>query len=307
MVADTEALIASERRGGVMKKLCVFVAMAFGWTWVFGWPVVAYQHSSAVKDNVIIFLAVGAFGPTISAFATQYIFERKEGVLNLVRRCHPKLIPRAWVLGCLFLVPTALCVLSALFVWFGGAPPKTKVPGEFFVTAAISIPVGALGEEFGWRGVMLPDAQTLVDEWRRPRRPGSAQHPAPKWRWSPVVASIVIGAIWATWHLPSFFVSSLTQSHCNFGQFFLGSIFYSVLYTWQSNSTNGSILAALVMHASINTFGGLNPWGDVEYPDFLAMPNSLFTLELLLICLALVWVVGPELGREDGTAQKSAA
>jgi len=288
-----------------LKKVAVYLVIAYAWTFIFGWIFVAYQKEPALRHNIFAFLGVAAFGPTGSAFVTQYWLDGGvNGMKKLIRRCHPKLIPRAWVLGCVFLFPALLCTLSAFYVWFGGPPPETKQVGAFFTTMAMSIPVGSMGEEFGWRGMMLPDVQDLLDEfvWRRTAgsqlEDGAARQKAPQWRWSPIVASAIIGVFWGCWHLPSFFVDQLRQSHVHFAQFVLQSILYAVFFTWQSNCTSASILAAWIMHASINTTGGLNPWGDVEYPSFLAMPNSLWTLMLLMYCLALVWVVGPQLGRK---------
>src|SRR5690606_23948229 len=49
---------------------------------------------------------------------------------------------------------------------------------------------GSLGEELGWRGYALPGLLGLTDAR---------------------VAAIVLGVVWAVWHLPAFFLSSLSQ------------------------------------------------------------------------------------------------
>src|SRR3546814_20952371 len=51
---------------------------------------------------------------------------------------------------------------------------------------------GALGEELGWRGFALPRLLELMDARR---------------------ASLLLGLVWAVWHLPAFFLSTLSQSH----------------------------------------------------------------------------------------------
>src|SRR3546814_5546144 len=59
---------------------------------------------------------------------------------------------------------------------------------------------GALGEELGWRGFALPRLLELMDARR---------------------ASLLLGLVWAVWHLPAFFLSTLSQSQVNFGLFIL--------------------------------------------------------------------------------------
>jgi hypothetical protein len=39
------------------------------------------------------------------------------------------------------------------------------------------------------------------------------------------------------------------------------------------------------------------PWGSRAFPPFWAMPNALQTLVMLVAALALLWCVGPDLGR----------
>jgi membrane protease YdiL (CAAX protease family) len=47
---------------------------------------------------------------------------------------------------------------------------------------AITLFIGPVGEEFGWRGVALPLLQR---------------------RFAPLWASLILGTIWGVWHLPS--------------------------------------------------------------------------------------------------------
>ena len=80
------------------------------------------------------------------------------------------------------------------------------------------IPLAAIGEEFGWRGHALPRLQ------RRMR---------------PLPASLVIGVLLATWHLPYY---AFPDAHplpfaLDFTLFSAGIISDSVLATWIFNIT----------------------------------------------------------------------
>src|SRR5690606_11703585 len=91
---------------------------------------------------------------------------------------------------------------------------------------------GALGEELGWRGYALPRLLELTDAR---------------------AASIILGVVWAVWHLPAFFLASLAQSSVNFGLFVINVTAFSVIMTWLFVNTRGSVLwAGIVPHMLFN-------------------------------------------------------
>ncbi len=71
---------------------------------------------------------------------------------------------------------------------------------------------------------------------------------------------------------------------------------YSVFYTYGLNLSGDSILVAIIMHATINTFGSQIPWNE---NTFLDAPNSIQTLLMLPAVLLLVLCVGLPLGRNE--------
>jgi membrane protease YdiL (CAAX protease family) len=364
-----------------LRKIWIYLGISFAWTWTFAWLAVIWQHDKKiVKSTLDAMVDVSAPATLVAAFTVQYFADNdggKEGCMKLIRRLHPHLISRFFWVVAIFFLPATYCVLNGLYTWFGGPPPETITFLKFLKLIGISLGVAIL-EEFGWRGIMLPDFQMCMDDWyfrrygicsgndgsdisfwtmlignappegytdlNRPNAASnpivasngnsnsvnspvvnSAKRPLPSsqsrsgllqsvreagpnavddevpvirhWRMSPVVTSIAIGVFWAFWHLPLFFINDRAQTNSNFGQYLLQCIAFSFIYTWQSNGTNGSILAAIILHASINTFSELDPWGSEQYPNFLTQPNSWYTLEIYVIISLLLWTVGPALGR----------
>jgi membrane protease YdiL (CAAX protease family) len=53
-----------------------------------------------------------------------------------------------------------------------------------------------MSEEFGWRGYVLPRFQA---------------------KWNALVSSVVLGAIWASWHVPLWFIPEAEHSATFFG------------------------------------------------------------------------------------------
>lgn len=90
---------------------------------------------------------------------------------------------------------------------------------------------GPLNEEPGWRGFALPRLQS---------------------RFSPLVSSIILGALWGSWHVPLHFMDVYYGGA-------LGAIIRiqeiprAILFTWLYNRTKGGLLIVLLFHAAINT------------------------------------------------------
>ncbi len=91
--------------------------------------------------------------------------------------------------------------------------------------------LGPFGEELGWRGFALPRLLR---------------------RFSPLVASLILGAIWGVWHVPSFFVSGLPQANDALPVFLGGALCLAVLATWIYLHTGGSVLSVALFHYMVN-------------------------------------------------------
>ncbi len=98
----------------------------------------------------------------------------------------------------------------------------------------IGVLIGPLQEELGWRGYALP---RLID------------------RWSSVAASLVLGAAWASWHLPLYAMNAGGQERAPLAAFLISVVAMSVIYAWFWSATGGSLLIALLLHSATNSAG----------------------------------------------------
>jgi len=97
---------------------------------------------------------------------------------------------------------------------------------------------GALFEEPGWRGFALPRLQRLH---------------------GPLVGTLILGVQWAFWHVPLFLTPSWAASSDGDGflavvSFVVSTIFFAFVITWVFNNTQASLLLAMLVHASADTF-----------------------------------------------------
>jgi hypothetical protein len=111
-------------------------------------------------------------------------------------------------------------------------------------------------EEFGWRGIAQPLLQRKM---------------APFW------AGLVVGIIWATWHLPVFlFGGGVQYGSWAVVPFFGGVIALSIILTPMFNSSRGSLLIAYLYH-----FQMMNP----IFPDGQPWDNLLFVLTAVVVVI----------------------
>jgi membrane protease YdiL (CAAX protease family) len=146
-----------------------------------------------------------------------------------------------------------------------GAWPRFGQEAWYIIVVSIVIAtVVQAGEEIGWRGYALP---------RLAARLGLAQ------------ASLLLGVIWACWHLPLFFIPGLNQTGQSFPVYLLMVTALSVAIAWLFGHTNGSLLLAMLMHSAINQTTNIVPMADTGATSPLALSNS----PVAWLTLALLW------------------
>jgi uncharacterized protein len=122
------------------------------------------------------------------------------------------------------------------------------------------------GEEIGWRGFALTHLQS---------------------RWNALTSRLMLGGMWALFHLPIFFVHGHSvlgsQNSMNPLDFLIYVAAGAILMTWLFNNTQGSLLIANLYHAAVNT------WTSEVFRT-----NSLdSTLITVVVAVIVVVIFGP--------------
>ena len=128
---------------------------------------------------------------------------------------------------------STLIMPGALASFDAAAVPSTLVlfvvAGLFFLFAG-----GPFFEEIGWRGFALPRLQRLH---------------------GPLFGTLILGTLWALWHLPLFLIPEWDTPHgspIDVALYVVSVVALSVILTWVFNNTKGSVLLAILAHGYIN-------------------------------------------------------
>src|SRR4051794_24486469 len=187
--SSTQLIASSSRRSrwsrGTRMSLLKFFLFTFALTWTCFFTAVALAGGSlAVLVSPLVLL--GTFAPSLVALALTASENGRPGVEALLQRLFQWRVGLRWYVFALsYMAAVKLTVALAdrmiLGAWPGFGPPS---PSLILPALLLSTPVQS-GEEIGWRGYALP---------RMAERSGFAR------------ASVLLGVIWAAWHLPLFFL-----------------------------------------------------------------------------------------------------
>ena len=244
--------------GMTVKTLVPFLALAFGLTWgiaalliLFTDQIVA-TFGEITMSNPLFILAV--YSPGIAGVLLVLWHYGLKGLVSFFRRLTLWRMSLVWwlflILGIPAIVYAGAAVKGTISDPFPFSPWYQVLPALAF--ALILGPI----EEFGWRGLALSLLQR---------------------RFTPFWAGLILGIIWAVWHIPSFLMSGTPQSAWSFAPYFAGVVAISVILTPIFNDARGSLLIAVLYH-----FQMMNP----IWPDAQPWDNLLFVIAAVII----VWL-----------------
>jgi membrane protease YdiL (CAAX protease family) len=229
-----------------------YFVLAFALTWAL-WVPAALEARALIPPLPVPATFLGAFGPLVAAVVVTALESGRAGLRSLLDRIVRWRVAPVWY-GVAILGPIALMLAAiALHVVLGGQLPSLglligALPTLLIYIVYMMLTV-ALGEEVGWRGYALPALQA---------------------RYSALIASLILGVMWALWHLPVFFNPDTFYSNLPFGLWLAYLIPFAVLITWVFNSAGGSVLMAMFFHAVLNASGEL--WKTI--PEYSVKPST---------------------------------
>jgi membrane protease YdiL (CAAX protease family) len=223
----------------------IYFLIAIGFSWLF-WIPAAFLDVNIPGSPWVFLLYIGGIGPAVGGILLTYLNKEKESYKEYWRRVFDvKRIGAIWYLVILLAYPLMTAMLA---IAENGQLQITETFRELLSQPVRLVPFmlfififGPLPEELGWRGYALDGLQK---------------------RMNAVSASLLLGVVWALWHIPLFFMNGTYQNELGFGsaafwRFMIFATVISIFFTWIYNNNRRSILSAALFHFSVNFTGNI--------------------------------------------------
>jgi uncharacterized protein len=253
-------------------SLLKFFSLTYVVTWCCFIAIAALSGSTASALPAgaglrVLLLYVGIFAPSLVALGLIAQAEGLAGTLVLLRRLLGWRVGAQWYVFAVGYMAAIKLAAALVHHVVTGAWPRFGNEAWYVMAVAVvfSTPAQA-GEEIGWRGYALP---------RLAERFGLAR------------ASVLLGIIWACWHLPLFFFFPKADTYGqSFPVYALQVTALSVAMAWLYGHTHGSLLLAMLMHAAVNNTKDVVPSTVPGATNPLALSTSLVSW----LTIGLLWI-----------------
>ena len=221
--------------------LGLFWAVTFTTTWACWLAAIAIGGTPTSFPTVIPYL-LGGFGPVYGAIAVRIRRARRREPIPAHTVPVRQGLRLLWALP-LLVMASATVLAAALLTELLGGPAIDLTEGRDLVAMAggpvpflISMLIaGPLAEEPGWRGTAYPRLRATLNRLQ---------------------TGLVLGAAWAVWHLPLFFITGTVQNDLGLfswsGLMFTLTVFPMALLTGYAYEQAG-VIAAMAVHFGVNT------------------------------------------------------
>jgi len=229
----------------------------------------ASQNIIFPKEMAFSFIPLSAFAPIAAALILTFKKNGWDGAKKLLGRSFDlkRIANKIWYVPTLVLLPFVFILALGLMVLIGKPIPAAQFPVAALPVLFLVFFILSLGEEVGWMGYVFKQMQD---------------------QWNVFKATLVLGLIWALWHIP-FYIFMLTNPGFIVAQVLclLGIRF---LLVWIFNNTGKSVFAAILFHTVYNATNGVLPNYTVSPP--LGVVITSFFVLITAIIVMILW--GPK-------------
>jgi membrane protease YdiL (CAAX protease family) len=255
--------------------LIAYFALAFALSWAIEIPLALSARGWIATPFPPWLHYLASFGPMMAAVVVTLLTQGVGGLRPVFRgyalwRVRPIYVIVAVVAPCAVFALLVLATRAARGAWPDLAalgrpdylPPLGLLPTLLLWTLTFGV-----GEETGWRGFALPRLQASRSAFS---------------------ASMILGALWAAWHLPALLYRDtyLEMGLLVTPMLLAVAVVGSTVYTWMYNGTGGSLLWLVLFHGLFDFFS--------VWPEGILGPGMVMTVLMVFWAVRVVKVYGPQ-------------
>lgn len=231
--------------------LALYFVLAYAFSWAVEIPIALSVQGIIPTKVPLAIHYLASFGPLLAALVVASVTEGVGGLRRLFQGLLKWRVEAGYALFAIAF-PAGLFAVAVVASWImQGAWPDLGLLNEVDYLPPVGIlPALGLwlltygfGEEMGWRGYALPRLQSGRSAYS---------------------AALLLGVLWAGWHIPAIFYR---DTYTALGFLALPLLLFSVciasiIITWLYNGTRGSLLMVILFHAIFNFFSVSEAGGD---------------------------------------------
>lgn len=255
-----------------------YIALAYVLSWLIQLPeLIAMQGSYHFTERYLLLLNIASYGPSISAIIVTAIIEGWTGVRSLLGRLFQWRVSWLVYLATFFVFPLIFFIGYQLL----GVQTSDNETLLVFLTLVVAVPInsvivsvvsgiGPLGEELGWRGFMLPRLLKHYGDF---------------------ASSIILGLVWAFWHLPVFLFPEWRGDIPIVLSILLypfGTIAIAYIMTKLHHWSRGSVLIAILFHGVVNYIADSQEYWQTE--SFSPLTIRIAITGLFIVTAFVFWI-----------------
>ncbi len=222
-----------------------YLLIAFGWTWLIAFTMLFTGLADDVENPSLLFILCGILSgvsPSIASLIVTRISGGKDALRKLTGQFKIK-GQRGWTITTMVIVP-AMTALTTLISHFFFREYRFVFTAPMIMMGLIWPLFSSLGEEFGWRGYMLP---RLI------------------YRFGVMKAGMLLGILWEVWHLPMHYMAYRTYGAYMIPAFLtigfinltVNALIMSIIYVLNRGSLKLMVLYHYTITASAIILGAL--------------------------------------------------
>ncbi len=226
-----------------------------------------FLPDDAWRRLIPINLPISAFAiviPPAAAMIMVYTENGASGIRSLFARVfdYRRTTNMIWYIPAVFIFPCILTISYIIMLILGMPLPEPKIVLMEIPIFFVVFFIGAVCEEIGWSGYAI---DRLKDKW------------------GAVGGALIIGVIWAVWHIIPYIQTDHTTTWVVWHTIL--TIIERIIYVWIYYNAGQSVFAVIITHAMNNVAFFLFPNHGSHYSPFITM----WITSAVLILILLIW------------------